>query len=136
MDATVSPSKAGPLVLDGEGVELHDAVLVARSDACEPFPVLASSDAGVPFDRAAAAASLAAIAAEVTSCKAEGGPSGEGHAIVIFSPNGSVASARVDGRPFAGTAIGGCVTRMFRAARVPPFTGQDVPIRKRFVVGN
>jgi hypothetical protein len=34
----------------------------------------------------------------------------------------------------AGTTVGSCVARLFRAARVPPFKGDPVSVSKAFTV--
>jgi len=87
-----------------------------------------------PFDRGAAAAALGSIADGVTSCKKPGGPTGDGHVSITFSPGGSVVSAIVDQPPFAGTAVGGCVAGKFRGAHVPAFAGGNLTIGKRFSI--
>jgi len=89
---------------------------------------------GVVFDRGAAATALGAIGDSVSSCKKPGGPTGEGHVSVTFSPSGGVMSAVVDQPPFAGTGVGGCIAAKFRAAHVPPFAGGATTIGKRFSI--
>jgi hypothetical protein len=49
---------------------------------------------------------------------------------VTFSPNGSVASASVDGPPFAGTSVGGCIAAAFRGAHIPAYDGPPQPVSK------
>jgi hypothetical protein len=85
-----------------------------------------------PFDRGAAAMALGAV--NVASCKGAGGTTGAGHISVTFSIDGTVSSAVVDQPPFAGTPAGGCISNLFRAARVRPFTGHAVRIGKSFVL--
>lgn len=85
-----------------------------------------------PFDRGAAAASLGAI--NVQSCKKPDGPTGTGHVKVTFAPNGSVSSAVVDGGPFPGTPVGGCIAGKFRSAHVPAFSGAPVGVGKSFTI--
>jgi hypothetical protein len=36
----------------------------------------------------------------------------------------------VQGAPFAGTSVGGCIASAFRGARVPPFSGDPVSVTK------
>jgi hypothetical protein len=36
--------------------------------------------------------------------------------------------------PFGGTPVGGCVAKLFRAAKVPPFTGDPVTVSKSFTI--
>ncbi|HVJ94714.1 MAG TPA: zinc-ribbon domain-containing protein [Labilithrix sp.] len=85
-----------------------------------------------PFDRGAAAAALGAV--NVQSCKKSDGPTGSGHVTVTFAPDGSVQSAVLDGGPFPGTAVGGCIAGKYRGARVPAFGGAPVRVGKSFTV--
>jgi len=87
-----------------------------------------------PFNRGAAAASIGAILGTLESCKRPGGPTGEGHISITFSPSGTVKAAVVDQPPYAGTAVGGCIAGKFRSAHVPPFAGGDMPVGKRFSI--
>jgi hypothetical protein len=57
---------------------------------------------------------------------------GAGHVSLTFSPDGSVSSAVVDRPPYAGTATGACISNLFRAVHVRPFTGQAVRMGKVF----
>jgi predicted Zn finger-like uncharacterized protein len=85
-----------------------------------------------PFDRGAASAALGGV--NVQSCKKPDGPTGSGHVKVTFSPDGSVSSAVVDGGPFPGTPVGGCIAGKYRGARVPAFAGGPVSVGKSFTV--
>jgi len=85
-----------------------------------------------PFDRGAAAAALGGV--NVQSCKKPDGPTGTGHVKVTFAPDGSVSSAVVDGGPFPGTPVGGCIAGKFRGARVPAFAGAPVGVGKSFTI--
>jgi predicted Zn finger-like uncharacterized protein len=85
-----------------------------------------------PFDRGAAAAALGGV--NVQACKKPGGPTGGGHVKVTFAPNGSVSSAVVDGGPYPGTPVGGCIAGKYRGARVPAFSGGPVSVGKSFTV--
>jgi hypothetical protein len=49
---------------------------------------------------------------------------------VRFAPSGRATSAVVESGPFAGTVTGGCIATTFRKARVPPFTGDYVTVKK------
>ena len=77
---------------------------------------------------------LGAAAASARSCKKAGGPTGTGRVRVTFAPSGNVTSAQVQGAPFAGTSVGGCVARAFRSARVPAFGGGPVSVSKSFTI--
>jgi len=85
---------------------------------------------GEEFDRAAAMAALTAAAGAARGCKKDDGPTGSARVRVTFAPSGSVTSASVDGPPFAGTAVGGCIAAAFRGAHIPPFDGPPQPVSK------
>lgn len=106
----------------------------AKTDAPadEPAAEPAAPEAGKAFDREAATAALSAAADSARACKADEGPTGRGKIQVTFAPSGSVTSAVVEGPPFAGTPVGGCVASAFTSARVPPFDGAPVDITKSF----
>jgi hypothetical protein len=85
-----------------------------------------------PFDRAAAASSLAAV--NVQRC-ASGGQVGTGHVMVTFAPTGRVSDVVVDDANFSGTPAGRCVQTAFFSAIVAPFSGSPVRVGKSFSVG-
>jgi hypothetical protein len=87
---------------------------------------------GAEFNRGAATSALGAAAGAAKGCKKPDGPTGSGRVKVTFAPSGNVTSAVVDGPPFAGTPVGGCVASAFRSARVPPFSGAPVTVSKSF----
>jgi predicted Zn finger-like uncharacterized protein len=107
----------------------NSAGATGAKPAAEP-----TGGSSAPFDRGAASAALGAIADGVASCKKAGGPTGDGHVSITFSPGGNVVSAIVDQPPFAGTAVGGCVAGKFRGAHVPAFAGGNLTIGKRFSI--
>lgn len=86
-----------------------------------------------PFDKAAAIASLSAAAASASNCKTPDGPTGTGKVSITFMPSGRATNTQVSG-DLAGTPVGGCVARVFRATRVPAFAGDAVTVSKSFVV--
>ena len=88
--------------------------------------------ATAPFDRGAAQGALGGV--NVQSCKKPDGPTGGGHVLITFAPNGSVSSAVVDQGPFPGTPVGGCIAGKFRAAHIPPFAGGAVKAGKSFTI--
>jgi hypothetical protein len=92
-----------------------------------------SEGPATPFDQAAAKSALVGAASGAASCKQEGGPTGTGRALVTFAPSGRVTKAEITG-DFAGTGVGGCVARLFRAARVPKFTGEPTTVSKNFTI--
>ncbi|MBI5535560.1 MAG: zinc-ribbon domain-containing protein [Deltaproteobacteria bacterium] len=87
-----------------------------------------------PFDRGAAISALNAAAGGASGCKKPDGPTGTGRVAVTFAPSGRVTSANVEGPPFAGTSVGGCVAARFRGASVPPFAGSPVTVHKSFSI--
>jgi len=89
---------------------------------------------GKEFDRAAAMSALSRAAGAAKSCKKDDGPTGSGKVKVTFAPSGNVTSATVEGPPFAGTAVGGCVAAAFRSAHVPPFDGASISVSKTFTI--
>jgi predicted Zn finger-like uncharacterized protein len=89
---------------------------------------------GKEFDRAAALSALNKAAGAAKGCKKDDGPTGSGKVRVTFAPSGNVTSATVEGPPFAGTPVGGCVASAFRGAHVPPFDGSPVAVPKSFSI--
>jgi predicted Zn finger-like uncharacterized protein len=87
-----------------------------------------------PFSVSAAQVALTQAAGNAQACKKPGGPTGTGKVQVTFAPSGRVTSANVNGAPFAGTPVGGCVASAFRRARIPAFTGNPVTVSKSFSV--
>ncbi|MCL2724358.1 MAG: zinc-ribbon domain-containing protein [Polyangiaceae bacterium] len=102
----------------------------AGKPADAPKPAAVNTTA--PFNRGAAAAALGNV--NVQACKKPDGPTGSGHVIVTFNPDGTVGTAVVDGGPFPGTAVGGCVAGKFRSAHVPAFAGGPQPVGKSFSI--
>jgi hypothetical protein len=100
-------------------------------------PTLAATPAAgeaPPFDSAAATAALDAAASEASRCKKEGDPSGTATVTVTFAPTGSVASASLNGPPFAGTATGDCIASTMRRVKVAAFSGTQITVTKTVVV--
>jgi len=94
----------------------------------------AASAATGPFSVSAAQVALTQAAGNAQGCKKPDGPTGSGKVQVTFAPSGRVTSANVNGAPFAGTPVGGCVASAFRRARIPAFTGNPVTVSKSFSV--
>ncbi|MCC6552553.1 MAG: zinc-ribbon domain-containing protein [Polyangiaceae bacterium] len=101
-------------------------------ETAKPAETAAAASGGAEFNRGAATAALGAAAGAAKSCKKPDGPTGSGKVKVTFAPSGNVTSAQVQGPPFAGTPVGGCVAGVFRGARVPPFDGAPVSVTKSF----
>lgn len=87
-----------------------------------------------PFNRGAAVSALSSAAAGASGCKKPGGPTGSGKVTITFAPSGRVTTATVNGPPFAGTPVGGCVASVFRRAKVPAFSGSAVRVSKSFSI--
>jgi predicted Zn finger-like uncharacterized protein len=102
--------------------------------AATAAPAAAPAAGGNEFNRGAAASALGAAAGSAKSCKKADGPTGTGRVKVTFAPSGNVTSAVVDGPPFSGTSVGGCVAAAFRGAHVPPFDGAPVVVSKSFTI--
>ncbi|HEX3777497.1 MAG TPA: hypothetical protein VHV51_23665 [Polyangiaceae bacterium] len=92
------------------------------------------AEPGTEFDRGAAVAALKAAAAEASSCRKEGDPSGTATLTITFAPSGRVTSANIQGPPFAGTPTGGCIANAMRHAHVPAFSGDRVTVSKTIVI--
>jgi predicted Zn finger-like uncharacterized protein len=113
-------------------------VAVAPDKPAAPAPAAAAPAAAAPaggdFDRAAALSSLSAAASAAQSCKKPDGPTGSGRISITFANSGAATTAQVEGPPFAGTPVGGCVAARFRGVHVPPFGGQPVTVHKTFMI--
>jgi predicted Zn finger-like uncharacterized protein len=99
--------------------------------AAPAAPAPAAGGSG-DFDRAAALSALSAAATAAQSCKKSDGPTGSGRIAVTFANNGQATTANVEGPPFAGTPVGGCVAARFRGTHVPPFGGAPITVHKTF----
>lgn len=111
---------------------LHRALYAAL--AVTAFSLVAQADAS-SFDREAANQALSSVNLQV--CKPKGKkakavPTGEGHVIVTYSPNGKADYANVDSGPFAGTPTATCIESQYKRTRVPPFDGTPISVGKKF----
>jgi len=96
--------------------------------------VVAEPESYTPFDRDSAVSALNAAAKSAARCRSDEGPFGAARVAVTFAPNGNTTTAVVEGPPFAGTPVGSCIARTFREARVSPFTGAPVTVRKSVTI--
>lgn len=87
-------------------------------------------DGYTPFSRDSALSALSVAATSAARCRSTEGPFGTARVAVTFAPNGNVTTAVVEGPPFAGTPVGSCIALTFREARVSPFSGAPVTVRK------
>jgi hypothetical protein len=101
--------------------------------AAQAAPAAAPAGGGSgDFDRAAALSTLSATATASQGCKKPDGPTGAGRVAVTYANNGSATTAVIEGPPFAGTAVGGCIAARFRATHIPSFGGSPVTVHKSF----
>jgi predicted Zn finger-like uncharacterized protein len=129
--AAVTPGKTPDKAPDKTPDKTPDPVKTAEpAKTADPAPAAG----GKEFDRAAALSALNKAAGAAKGCKKDDGPTGSGKVRVTFAPSGNVTSAVVDGPPFAGTPVGGCVASAFRGAHVPPFDGSPVAVPKSFSI--
>jgi predicted Zn finger-like uncharacterized protein len=123
--------KAAPAPAPPPGPQL-EKIPPATPAPKEQAPAPAPAGGGGDFDRAAALSALSAAATAAQSCKKSDGPTGSGRIAVTFANNGQATTANVEGPPFAGTPVGGCVAARFRGTHVPPFGGAPVTVHKTF----
>lgn len=140
MDVTpVAPITSGPLAespAPNPRVAPEDRIITVDLAEAVPFEDAgpATSSSGPPvnaFDTGLAKALL--MAAPIQRCAAPGGPTGFGHVVVVWDSSGRVVSATLD-PPFAGTAVGACITRVYSTATVPPFIGATASVSKFFTL--
>jgi predicted Zn finger-like uncharacterized protein len=109
--------------------------VAAPAPAPAPAPAAPAAAGGSgDFDRAAALSALSAAATAAQACKKPDGPTGSGRVAVTFANNGTATTANVEGPPFAGTPVGGCVAARFRSVHIPPFAGSVITVRKTFII--
>ncbi len=128
--STAAPATAAAAAPGAPGTSNKPADKPAEAKKPDSAPAPA---AGADFDKSAAIAALGAAAANAASCKKPDGPTGGGKASVTFAPSGRATNSTVTGA-FAGTDVGGCVARIFRSAKVPPFAGDPVTVSKSFSI--
>jgi hypothetical protein len=102
-------------------------------ETAAPKETAAKPSGGGDFDTAAAKTALTAAANNASSCREATGPMGSGKVSITFAPSGRPTSVAVTG-DLAGTSVGSCVARLFRAVRVPAFSGDPVSVSKTFSV--
>lgn len=83
------------------------------------------------FDTGAARRVLTGSASRASRCATDGPASGS--VIVTFAPSGFVQSASISGLSGKGVNVG-CVLRAFQEARISPFSGEPVTVRKGFQI--
>jgi cytoskeletal protein RodZ len=103
-------------------------IVTATRQAVEP------AAPGTEFDKSAAISALKSAAAQASSCRKDGDPSGTAVLTITFAESGRVTSATIQGPPFAGTATGGCIANTMRHASIPAFDGDRVTVTKTVVI--
>lgn len=94
----------------------------------EPPPV------DTAFNANAADLALSAAAQRASTCRKGTDPSGTTTVTITFSPTGRVTTANISGPPFAGTETGSCIASTMRTARVPPFAGDFITVKKTVAI--
>lgn len=120
----------------GEPSRPVQPVVLPAVSAPAPSPApSASASAAAPtepagrFDRGAAQSALSGVS--IDHCLSPAASSLSGAVILVFAPTGVITSVKVEG-PLAGTPAGSCVGAAFGAARVPPFDGPPMVVRRSF----
>ncbi len=117
------------------GVACGSLIVLLLSSAADLKPAemaapATASMADEKFDTDAAKKALNAAADAAKGCKMPSGPTGIGKVSVTFATSGNVENALLISGPFDGTTVGKCIIRMFRAAKVPPFSGSRMTVAK------
>jgi predicted Zn finger-like uncharacterized protein len=106
-----------------------------KAEALKKAAEVPAGSADAPaFNKGAAISALSSSASAASGCKRPGGPTGTGKAVVTFAPSGRVTSANITGGSFGGSPVGGCVSSVFRRAKVPAFSGNAVTVSKSFTI--
>jgi hypothetical protein len=89
-------------------------------------------DTPVRFDLGGAYGAVAKV--DLSSCKALGLTPGYGRVVLAFDPDGAAAGVGVDLPAGSSPAARACVEQAFGAARVSPFDGAPMNVRRTFFV--
>jgi hypothetical protein len=129
-----SPTAAANVALNSEPTE--PLASVAAASPAPPVRVRSRADVGVAaagFDTTLASSSISAAFARASSCLKDGDPRQPATILLTYAPSGRVTSAVLSG-PYSGTAVGGCIAATLRTARVPPFAGDYVTVKRTSVL--
>jgi predicted Zn finger-like uncharacterized protein len=129
-----APGAAGAAKPGSAGTSSGSASAKKDDKKKDEAPAAPAGGSDQPFSKAAAVSALSAAAGSAGSCKKLGGPTGTGRVTVTFAPSGRVTTANVEGAPYAGTSVGGCVASLFRKAHIPAFSGNAVTVSKSFSI--
>jgi len=122
----------GPKVGAVTGPKTEPKAEPKKEPKAEPTGPVSSGVAS--FNTGAASQALSVAAAQTSICKKPDGPTGTGKVQVTFAPSGRATTANIVSGPFGGTAVGGCVSGVFKRAKVPAFTGDPVTVSKSFSI--
>jgi hypothetical protein len=114
-----------------------DAVSVAASNRVLAPPAAAVAVRRAPvapattaaFDVAATESAIEAAFERARSCKTANDPKGVATVTLTYAPSGRITTALVSG-VFAGTSTGSCIAGVLRSARIPPFSGSLVTVKR------
>ncbi|HEY3498449.1 MAG TPA: hypothetical protein VGK73_27335 [Polyangiaceae bacterium] len=120
------PAEAGGAV-PLPAATLATAPAASATEPAESEPELA------PFDAASAATAISSALGRAASCRSPGEAGGSVTATLTYAPSGRVTTALVSGA-FAGTSTGGCIAGHLRSARVAPFSGEYVTVKRTIVL--
>jgi hypothetical protein len=81
------------------------------------------------FDAALAEAAIDSAFGRAKSCRTQGAPKGVATVTLTYAPSGRVTTALVSG-VFAGTSVGSCIAAALRSARIQPYTGTLVTVKR------
>jgi hypothetical protein len=121
----VARTEVGRPTSNGGGVATPPA-----SPPVQPPAAPAAARSKTDFNTQAAREALEDASLRAGKCKTIDTPSGTARIAVTFAPNGQATNAVVESGSIVGTAAATCVAAKFRAARVPPFSGEAVLVRK------
>ena len=82
-----------------------------------------------PFDADVAEAAIRAAFQRAQGCRSASDPTGVATVTLTYAPSGRVTTALVSGI-FAGTSAGSCIAAALRSARIQPFTGALVTVKR------
>ena len=89
---------------------------------------------GPEFSAEAARSALEDAAALAATCRQDDALAGAVRVAVTFVPSGQATVAVVESGIVRGTPVGSCVAAKFRTAKVPPFSGTKVTVRKTLML--
>ncbi len=118
----------------GVGTKPPDSGSAGTKPTAAATPPPPSNLGDFNVDAARSALQVAASAAQ--SCKRPEGPWGTGKVQVTFAPSGRATQAVITGGSFGGTAVGSCVSNVFRRAQVPAFSGRAKTVAKSFTISH